>query len=177
MSGIFGRRVAQNGAPGVRTFAAVAVLVTLGLAGASLAAEPKAGTRYVGSGKLCLNNTPDQSFTDCGSRDRFSLHTSAGGQRVSKFRGQVGPLWCGGGTDTIRDGRLAIRKDGSFGDAFSRPNVVGGKANGTIHVKIHGHFKGNGGKVHVVYSAVVHFSGTSHKDDCGGRVEGYAHAT
>jgi hypothetical protein len=169
-------RGSEGGPSVLKAVGVTAVLLPLVVAGATLAAQPQPGTRYSGSGKLCLNNTPDQSFTNCRSRDTFSLHTSANGRRVSRFRGRVGPLWCGGGTDTVRDARLAIRKDGSFDDAFTAPNRVGGQTNGTVHVKINGQFKGTGGKVHVVYSAVVHFSGTSHKEDCGGRVEGDGHA-
>lgn len=153
----------------------VVLAVLLAFAGVVLAAKPLGGTHYSGSGKLCMNNNAGGKYSCTDTRDKFSLRTSDSGAKVKRFTGHVGPLYCGGGTDTIHDKNVAI-DNGAFQDSFSSPNIVGGMQTGTIHVHINGNFKGDGSKVHVAYSFVVHFKGEPKSHDCGARVEGTAHA-
>jgi hypothetical protein len=158
----------------VTVVSAIAALVALG--GIALGAQPKPGASYKGKGKFCANNGPNHKFTACpGKKNKFSFHTSSDGAQVRKFKGTLGPLYCGGTKETLRIASMTVKSDGSFGDSFSVPNKVNGKTNGTAHGKVKGRFKGDGTKASVFYRVVIHFNNTPHSQDCGGQVKGTAH--
>lgn len=140
----------------------------------ALAAHPKRSARFAGSGRLCENNTLSHRFSSClGRRDRFSFRTSTNGTRVTRFAGQIGPVYCGEVTTTIRAKFMIVHRDGSFSFRFSVPNRAFGKVNGTQHVQIRGKFTSSR-SASVFYRLVVHFNQTS--PDCGAQVTGTAHS-
>ncbi len=162
-----------------RTLFLAAVALAIGtttLSGAALAAvvHPERSARYSGSGRLCENNAPGHRFTDCPGHDRFLFRTSAQGSHVTAFFGRIGPIYCGGGTNTITVKSMKVGADGSFGTRFSSPNVAFGKTTGTSHVVVRGKFT-NAKTARVFYRLVTHFNNTPSSQDCGAQVSGTAH--
>lgn len=153
------------------------VLATLLVAQTALGlgARPAHPASWHGAGKVCENNAPGRRYTDCFGNDRFSFRTSLSGQSIRSFSGQIGPFYCGGGTNTITYKSVAIRSDGSFAAHFTSANVVAGKKTGESRVVVRGRFTA-ARTAHLFYSLVTHFSGTSSSQDCGAQVTGVARA-
>jgi hypothetical protein len=143
-------------------------VVMLSIAAVAFAATPLGSAHFKGSGKLCVNNTPDHRFTNCADRDKFSFHTSSSGRKVLNFAGKVGPLYCGGATYNVTADKMRVRRHGRFHKKFtaSDPNHPGGQDSVAIKGRFVRHRVAK-----VSYKLILLWNG-----DCGGLVRGKAHA-
>jgi hypothetical protein len=170
-----GTKLLEKRVPRSLAVALVAVLL-LSIAGAAIAARPKPSATYAGKGRVCENNAPRHRYTACLSkRVRFSFKTSADASAVVKFRGRIGPFYCGGGSSTVTVKRMTVARSGSFDFRFSAANRgPDGPINGTSHVHVHGRFLTGGKRATVFYRLVTHFNNTPRAQDCGAQVRGTA---
>jgi hypothetical protein len=161
--------------------AVVSILVAGVVAeGAAFAALPFPSSHYAGRGKVCEDNTPHHRYTNCLPKradDHFSFRTSVTRRRVTGFAGTIGPLFCGGGTNTINVKAMAVKPDGRFSDAFSVPNRgPNGQVNGTSYVTVRGKFT-SATSAAVFYRLVTDFKNAPAGANCGAEVIGTAHLT
>ncbi len=131
-------------------------LTGLLIAGSALAATPRRGAPYAGTGAVFMNHA--RRWTKDG-RGLISFKTSSSGHAVLGFKGGYS-FYCGAGTATVTKKRMSIRADGTFAAKFSvRTTGADGKANGRAYVSIAGAFKDGGAKASVSYLVDYVFTG------------------
>ncbi|MBA3866186.1 MAG: hypothetical protein H0X42_07555 [Solirubrobacterales bacterium] len=150
---------------------AAAILLSCGLA---LAATPSGGAHFAGKGKFCGNNAQGHTYTDCIGTDPFSFRTSADGGKVTHFKAKIGPLYCGGATNTISFEPLTVSA-GAFRGKFTEPQRSHGEVTATVNVTMHGSFL-TAKKAKVTYRLLIRFTGSPASEDCGAQVRGIAKA-
>jgi hypothetical protein len=116
--------------------------------------SPKPGTSYHGTGKDYMNNAP--KWADEGS-GKISFTTSADGKAVMHFSGSYS-YYCGAGTSTVTEKRMAVSASGHFGTEFSQ-KLKGASAGGTAYASIAGQFTDGGEKASVSYLIDYVFKG------------------
>lgn len=150
-------------------------LVVLGVAPSALAALPKAGGTYKGSGKDYFNNTPDGSYSNRvpGTPSQIKLVISSNRRKIKSFFGSY-QIYCGSVTLSVKGSSISITPKGYFSISGSNQSVdPAGKVNGTTKVTLKGHFVDGGKKVYVYYTVVTTFASTP-QAPCGTKVIGSA---
>ena len=139
----------------------IAVVAVGSLTAASaLAASPKPGALYEGTGKDFMNNAPKWTNEATG---KIRFKTSAKGTAVVGFRGSYS-YYCGAGTSAVTEKRMPVSKRGRFGAEFSQPTKgPNGKVNGTAYAAISGTFEKGGKQASVSYLIDYVFTGTKVK--------------
>lgn len=126
------------------------------IAGSALAAAPRRGALYTGTGAVFMNNA--RRWTK-DARGLISFRTSSSGRAVLGFKGGYS-FYCGAGTATVTEKRMSVSPDGTFAAKFSvRTTGTDGKANGRAYVSIAGAFKDAGAKASVSYLVDYVFTG------------------
>lgn len=143
------------------TWLAAMMVVGSVAAASALAATPRPGAVYTGSGKDFMNNAPKWASEGTG---RISFSTSRQGTAILHFSGGFS-YYCGAGRSTVTETRMGVTKGGAFGARFSQPNKgPNGKVNGKVYVAIAGTFEKGGKKANVSYLVDFVFTGGKVKD-------------
>lgn len=122
-----------------------AALLVAGLLGT---AQPKASTRYTGSGADYLNNTPRWLHEADG---HISFKTSATGRRILHFKGSVS-FSCDAASHYVAARYILVKPDGSFAYRFNFPmKDAAGQSYGREYVAIYGRFVSGGRSANVSY--------------------------
>ena len=118
------------------------------LCATALAAAPKSGATYRGTGRDFMNNAPRWTAEGTG---KISFKTSANAHAVVDFKGGYS-YYCGAGTADVTEKSMPVSKSGTFGVRFKQ-SVKGpnGKVNSTAYAAISGRFENGGTKAAVSY--------------------------
>jgi hypothetical protein len=142
----------------VRWLFAVGFVAALSAATA-LAANPKGGASYSGTGKDFMNNAPKWADEGTG---KITFQTSKDGSDVLAFSGGFS-YYCGAGTSTVTEKKMPV-SNGKFGLEFHQPDRgPNGKIEGTAYASISGTFEDGGSEAQVSYLIDYVFTGAKVK--------------
>jgi hypothetical protein len=158
----------------IRAGLATSLVAGIAVCSVAVAAAPKRGAQYAGSGVDYFIYPNGSSVREPHRHSRITFGTSKDGRRVVHFKGYY-DYYCGAGTSYINDKSVGVKSNGTFADTGSVPTRgPNGAINGRLHIKLSGRFVNAGKAASVTYVTRAVFTGDpSHP--CTTRVKGRVH--